>query len=238
MSKQPPGYQLPSLSTGNWQAQIATVAHRFNREYQQQAFELPPEIESMPLFHDWAAGTLSAKIASPFWSLIQPQKNQHILDLGCGLSFLVYPCWREWSVYFHGQEISTFAHTVMNQRGPQLNSKFFKGVILSAADQIAPPSQPYDWVIATGLSCYYSLGYWGNVMESVKKVLKPGGQFVFDVLDPETPLAENWAILETYLGAEVELEALSDWEEQIAKAGGKISARQPGELFHLYRVGF
>jgi SAM-dependent methyltransferase len=126
----------------------------------------------------------------------------------------------------------------MNQRGPQLNSKCFKGVTLNAADQIPPPAQPFDWVIATGFSCYYPLDYWAEVLAAVKKVLKPDGQFVFDVLDPETPLAENWAILETYLGAEVQLEALSDWEKLIAKNSGKITTRQPGELFQLYRVSF
>jgi hypothetical protein len=61
---------------------------------------------------------------------------------------------------------------------------------------------------------------------------------VFDVLDPETELAENWAILETYLGAEVFLEAIADWEALIKKVGGQIVKRQPGPLFQLYQVRF
>jgi len=32
----------------------------------------------------------------------------------------------------------------------------------------------------------------------------------FDVVNPEQPLAENWGILETYLGAEVFLERLEN----------------------------
>jgi hypothetical protein len=37
-------------------------------------------------------------------------------------------------------------------------------------------------------------------MTQVKWVIKPRGQFVFDVLNPEKPLAEDWAVLEMYLG--------------------------------------
>jgi SAM-dependent methyltransferase len=233
-----PGYRLPSAPSQDWQTLTAAVAQRYNREYQRQAVDLPPEVESMPLFHDWAAGTLPARIASPFWELIRPQKNQHILDLGCGLSFLIYPCWREWPVYFHGQEISTVAQEAINSRGPQMNSKFFKGVQLGGAEQIKLDNQPLDWIIATGWSCYYPLDYWKAVLGEVKRVLKPGGQLVFDVIDPELELAENWAIFETYLGAEVFLHALSDWEALLKTAGAKIAARQPGELFQLYRVGF
>ena len=71
-----------------------------------------------------------------------------------------------------------------------------------------------------------------------KRVLKPGGQLVFDVLDPDAELAENWAILETYLGAEVFLEPLATWEKTIQAAGGQITASRSGELFQLYRVRF
>ncbi len=53
-------------------------------------------------------------------------------------------------------------------------------------------------------------------------MLKPGGFFVFDVLDAETPLAENWAILETYLGAEVFLESAADWKKQFRQLEGPL----------------
>lgn len=66
----------------NWQIQLAQVAKRFNRQYQGGAFELPEEVEAMPIFREWAAGTLTAKIASPFWEIAQPQKNQRCLDKG------------------------------------------------------------------------------------------------------------------------------------------------------------
>ena len=74
-------------------------------------------------------------------------------------------------------------------------------------------------------------------MAQVKRVLKPGGQFVFDVLDPESSLAEDWAILETYLGTEVFIESIADWEQTIKDAGvKKMSSKSGGELFQMYKV--
>jgi len=234
-------FRLPGSDSSrleNLQAKRETqVANRFNRQYQGDAFELPPEIEAMPIFRDWVAGKLDAKIASPFWEIAQPQKNQRCLDLGCGVSFLIYP-WRDWGAYFYGQEISTVARDALNSRGSQLNSKLFKGVELGAAHQLKSESAFFDLAIATGWSCYYPLDYWSVVMSEVKRVLKPGGLFVFDVLNPEKPQAEDWAVLETYLGAEVFLEPLSAWEKTIQSSGAKVLKRSSGELFDLYKVSF
>ena len=74
-------------------------------------------------------------------------------------------------------------------------------------------------------------------MAEVKRVLKPSGQFVFDILD-ELPLAEDWAVLETYLEAEVTLEPIAEWEAMIQSTGAKVISQQPGELFNLYKVCF
>lgn len=236
-----------AIPVDQWQSQVQTIATRFDREFRGESFSLPPEVESMPIFQDWAAHKLQAKLASPFWELLKPQKNQRCLDLGCGLSFLIYPCWRTWDVYFYGHDISTVAKDLLNSRAPQLNSKLFKGVVHGAAHYLRhyEPAQ-FDFAIATGFSCYYSLDYWEQVLLEVKRVLKPSsgssalssGGFVFDVLNPETELAENWAILETYLGAEVFLEPIAQWEALIKKVGGKIQKKQPGELFDLYKVSF
>ncbi|XGV96717.1 MAG: class I SAM-dependent methyltransferase [Leptolyngbya sp. BL-A-14] len=223
--------------TQDWQSQIAAVAVRFNREYRGEPFDLPEEVESMPIFRERASGSLQAKLASPFWELAQPKKNQHCLDIGCGVSFLIYP-WREWEALFYGQEISTAAREILNARGPQLNSKLFKGVALGAAHQLSYEPKQFDLAIATGVSCYYPLDYWTSVLADVKRVLKPGGIFVFDVLDPETPLAENWAILEMYLGAEVFLEPIANWKKIIQAAGGKVVKTLPGEPFQLFKVQF
>jgi SAM-dependent methyltransferase len=219
------------------QERVAQIAHRFNRQYQNKDFELPKEVETMPIFMEWLSGKLSQRIASPFWEMAQPQKNQSCLDIGCGVSFLIYP-WRDWQAFFYGQEISTVARDVLNTRAPQLNSKLFKGVELGAAHQLNYQSAQFDLAIATGWSCYFPLDYWKMVMSEVKGILKPSGQFVFDLLDPQKPLAEDWAILETYLGAEVFLEPLSEWEKMIKAMGAKIVSRQSGELFEMYKVRF
>lgn len=224
------------VQLAKWQAITAQVANRFNRQYLGEAFEVPPEVETMPIYREWVNGLLSDKTVSPFWEIAKPQKNQRCLDIGCGVSFLVYP-WRDWEAFFYGQEISTIARDALNARGSQLNSKLFKGVELAPAHHLNYESAQFDLAIATGFSCYFPLDYWSAVLAEVKRVLKPGGQFVFDIIDPKKPLAEDWAILETYLGAEVFLEPVAEWEKTIKAASAKIS-RQSGELFNLYKVSF
>lgn len=213
------------------------VAARFNREYQGESVELPEAVKTMPIYGDWVAGNLSVKKASSFWEIQRPQKNQHCLDIGCGVSFLIYP-WREWNAFFYGQEISLVARDVLTARGPQLNSKLFKGVELGSGQQLHYDDAQFDLVLATGWSCYYPVDYWLKVMNEVKRVLKPKGYFVFDVLDLEKPLALDWAVLETELGAEVILEPLAEWEKIMKAAEAKVSRRSEGELFKLYKVHF
>ncbi len=224
-------------ATESAQAMVGQVAKRFDKQYQGEGFELPPEVEAMPIFLEWTAGTLSARVNSSFWEIAKPQKHQRCLDIGCGVSFLIYP-WREWDAYFYGQEISTVARDALNSRGSQLNSKLFKGVELGSADRLQYEASQFDLAIATGWSSYYPLDYWRMVLAEVKRVLKPGGQFVFDILDIEQPLVEDWAILETYLGTEVFLEPISAWEELIKTANAKIVSRKSGELFELCKVQF
>ncbi len=224
-------------SRSDWQSQIDAIALRFNRDYRGETIPLPPEVEEMPIVQERKAGLLAAKLASPFWQLAQPKKQQRCLDIGCGVSFLIYP-WREWEAQFYGQEISPVARDVLNARGPQLNSKLFKGVKLGPAHQLQYEAQQFDLAIATGFSCYYPPEYWSLVLSEAKRVLKPGGFFVFDLLNPEAALAENWAILETYQGAEVFLPSLTEWQQLIKSAGAQIVKTLPGELFQLYKVKF
>jgi cyclopropane fatty-acyl-phospholipid synthase-like methyltransferase len=218
---------------------LNAIAQRYDREYRGEAVDVPESVEALPIFQDWVAGKLSSRVASPFWDIVKVKKGQHCLDLGCGGSFLFYPCWREWDARFYGQDISPAICQMVNARGSQLNSKLFKGVKPLAAHQLDAYEPDYfDLVVSTGVSCYYEWSYWDVVLSAVKKVLKPGGAFVFDVLDPQQPLAEDWAILEMYLGAEVELTAISDWKKQLKGAGVKIQKEQAGELFHLFKVAF
>lgn len=220
-----------------WQKELLGIAARFDREYRRDNLTLPEEVQNLPIYAEWLTGVLNSKISSPFWEIAKPQKNQRCLDLGCGVSFLVYG-WREWDAYFYGQDISNIARDALNSRGPQLNSKLFKGVELGPIHQLNYEEKFFDLVIVTGLTCYLPLDYWRLVFPEVKRVLKPDGHLVFDVLNPDSTLAEDWAILETYLGAEVLLESISNWEKLIKDLGGKIVKRQNGELFNLYKVKF
>lgn len=230
-----PGVSAQTLN--EWQSLVATVALRFNRDLQGDNPKLPEEVEAMPIFQDWVNHSLQAKLTSPFWELVKPQKNQRCLDIGCGISFLIYP-WREWEALFYGVDISIQARDILNARGPQLNSKLFKGVTLAGAHELAYEADQFDLAIATGVSCYYPIEYWAAVLPLVQQVLKPGGQFVFDVVNPELPLAENWAILETYIGAEVFLEPISQWQDLIKAKGGRIKRTRSGEIFELIQVQF
>jgi SAM-dependent methyltransferase len=246
MAKKPPGDSLNAASESgfgvlrdrsDWEGQIAAIAARFNREYSGQTPDLPEEVTAMPIYQERVAGLLQAKLTSPFWQLAKPQKSQRCLDIGCGVGFLIY-AWREWDAVFYGQEISTIARDLLNTRGPQLNSKLFKGVQLAPAHQLNYELGQFDLVISTGVSCYYPLDYWTLVLAEVKRVLKPGGFFVFDVVDAELATAENWAILETYLGAEVHLESLAQWKRTVQAAGGKVVKTHSGEIFQLLKVSF
>jgi SAM-dependent methyltransferase len=223
--------------SSTWQTSLDAVALRYNREYQRESFDLPPEVQEMPIYQEWQAGLLTSRISTAFWELAKPKKNQKCLDLGCGVSFLIYP-WNEWEAFFYGQDISTVACDLLNSRGSQLNSKLFKGARPAAAHDLKYEPAQFDLVFATGFSCYYPITYWQDVMAAVKRVLKPDGLFVFDLLDPESELAENWAILETYLGAEVFLESLTDWQKAIQATGAKVVKQLPGALFHLQKVSF
>ncbi|MBE7381727.1 MAG: methyltransferase domain-containing protein [Leptolyngbya sp. SIO1E4] len=226
------------MASSTWAERFETVAQRYDREYRGETVEVPESVEALPVFQDWVAGSLAARITSPFWEIAQPKKRQTCLDLGCGGSFLFYP-WRDWDARFYGQDISPAICQMVNARGSQLNSKLYKGMRQAPAHQLDgyEPGQ-FDLAIATGVSCYYPWDYWDIVLSAVKKVLKPEGAFVFDVINPEKELAEDWAILEMYLGAEVELMPLADWKKSLKAAGVKVKKEKEGELFHLFKVVF
>ena len=217
--------------------QIESVKERFDREYRHESFNLPPEVEAMPLFREWISGALGSKISSHFWDLAQIHKHDRCLDIGCGVSFLIYP-WREWDAFFYGQEISVVARDALNSRGSQLNSKLFKGVKLGPAHHLLYEDSMFDRAIATGFSCYYPIDYWAMVLQEVKRVLKPGGIFVFDLVNPDAEIAENWAILELYLGVEVFLHSLDRIADLVQASGGKVTTTRNGELYRMYQVMF
>jgi hypothetical protein len=61
---------------------------------------------------------------------------------------------------------------------------------------------------------------------------------VFDAIDPAAEIAENWSILEMYLGAEVYLSPLAQITALVKEAGGRVTATKPGKLFQMYQVQF
>ena len=233
----------PNLPTdggaaGPWQTAIDTVNQRYSREFRRETFDVPDEVAAMAIYQDFAAGKLSGRIATPFWTLLQPKKNWRCLDLGCGLSFLIYP-WLDWQARFYGRDICPVACEFINSRAPQLNSKLFKEITCGPAHQLdGYEAATFDLVVATGVSCYYPLDYWDVVLAQVKRLIAPGGTFIFDAIAPTAPRAENWAILETYLGAEVFLEEGDRWHALVKGASGKITKTLEGEVFCGYRVKF
>lgn len=227
----------PDAAKSPWQKMTFPIAKRYDHEYLQKPFDLPAEVESMPMFQDWASGKLQNQIASIFWEAYKPKKNQKWLDIGCGISFLIYP-WRDWNALFYGQEISSAAHDILRSRGPQLNSKLFKNIHLGGAHQLPYEDQFFDGIIATGWSNYYGLDYWKQVLTEMKRVLKPKGTLLLDVLNPDSELAEDWAILETYFGAEIMLTPLEDWSQLLREAGGKRVKTINGPLFDLMSIRF
>lgn len=140
---QQPEWQPTIPTVTDWQPMIQPVIDRFNREYERQEFDVPEEVQAMPIFQDWISGALQSKTTSPFWEVVKPQKKQRCLDIGCGLSFLIYP-WREWDAFFYGQEVSKVAQAALQSRGPQLNSKLFKGVAMGAAHELKYENDQFD----------------------------------------------------------------------------------------------
>jgi SAM-dependent methyltransferase len=216
---------------------IPTVAKRFEHDLKGERIDLPDEAAALSVFTDWQTGKLASRIASPFWTIAKPKAKQRCLDIGCGISFLIYP-WVEWGASFYGQDISGTAHDIIKARAPQLNSKLFKSMRKAPAHLLDYELQSFDLAIATGFSCYYPLGYWAMVLEAVRQVLKPGGVFVFDAIDTATDLIDDWALLEMYLGVEVELESATAWKQLLKEAGVTKTKRKEGELFTLYRVSW
>ena len=62
-------YSSVILQSHDWSNEIDRVKQRFDREFKQEAFELPAEVEAMPIFREWISHNLAAKITSPFWEL-------------------------------------------------------------------------------------------------------------------------------------------------------------------------
>ena len=77
-------------------------------------------------------------------------------------------------------------------------------------------------------------------MVEVKRVRQTGWSVcVYNVLDPEKPLAEDWAVLETYLGAFMFLEPIAEWKKTIKAISAKVvRAARAESCPSLYKSAF
>lgn len=49
----------------------------------------------MLIFYDFVFGNFIVKIVFFFWEIVKFKKNKKCLDIGCGVSFLIY-FWWDW----------------------------------------------------------------------------------------------------------------------------------------------
>ncbi|MEO0805611.1 MAG: SAM-dependent methyltransferase, partial [Cyanobacteria bacterium J06643_4] len=45
----------------SWVPMLSAAAQRFDQEYRGEPFDLPEEVEALPVFRDWAAGSLNSR---------------------------------------------------------------------------------------------------------------------------------------------------------------------------------
>ena len=70
-----PQSRLP-VANEDWKTALENTTKRFEREYRQEDFDLPSEVEDIPIFEEWKTGSLQNRISSKFWELKTPKKKQ------------------------------------------------------------------------------------------------------------------------------------------------------------------
>ncbi len=230
---------LPQL-TDPWQAYLTPVTQRFNREAGIQLgeppWDLPTDLQSLPFWQACQRDHLQDRLGMPFHQVRTPKKGEHCLDLGCGVSFMIYP-WSHWQANFYGHEISDRIVKLLKSRAPQLNSKLFKSMQHGPAHVLEPyPEQQFDLAIVTGFLYYYPLDYFTLIWRELQPVLKPKAQMIIEIVQADSPWAEEWGLIELAKGTEPILLPQETWEKQIKDLGGKILKRADGELFTTYVI--
>lgn len=232
--------EIPQASI-DWNTYMVPIVKRFDREVAIQLgekpdWELPEDVSSLPFWQEYSHNAFREGLGVPFYQLRKPKKRENCLDLGCGVSFLIYP-WVEWEAYFYGHDFSDRAVKFIKSRAPQLNSKLFKSMQQGPAHRLdAYQENQFDLAIATGFLYYYPLEYFSLMWHPLRRILKPKSLFVFDVVDPETRWVDEWGLGEIYKETEPVLTPLSQWEALIKQLGGKVRKQEAGELFVTYSV--
>ncbi len=222
----------------DWESIIQKQAQRSDRELSSQTLALPPDLARLPFVIACQHDSLSHRLGVSFAQAAPPKKNEACLDLGCGLSFMLYP-WTEWQAKFYGLDVSLRCVDFIKSRAPQLNSKLFKGIYRSAAHRIedtALAELTFDRVIAQGLFAYYPPEYAALVWLAIAKRVQPKALFIFDVVNPESRWLDEWGMVEMHHGVEPILAPLSEWEALIKTHKGTIRRQAKGELFVTYVV--
>ncbi|WP_017323906.1 class I SAM-dependent methyltransferase [Synechococcus sp. PCC 7336] len=224
----------------DWEEYTKPIAKRFDREVQvqlgQSNWELPEEITELDFWQACQHDRLGERLSIPFHELRQPKKREHCLDIGCGVSFLIYP-WNHWSAYFHGHELSPQTVQFVQSRGPQLNSKLFKQMERGVAHQLSRYDEAqFDLAIATGFLYYYPADYFALMWQQLQRALAPKAVTVVEVVDPESEWIDEWGLVELAKGLEPILTPLQEWEALFVQVGAKVRKQARGELFATYAI--
>jgi SAM-dependent methyltransferase len=223
-----------------WEPYLAAVATRFNREAGIQLgepdWQLPEDLKSLPFWQDCHQHHLMDRLGVPFHQLRAPKKKEHCLDLGCGVSFLIYP-WSHWDAAFYGHELSNRIVKFIQSRAPQLNSKLFKSMQQGVAHQLDHYREDqFDLAIATGFLYYYPVEYFTDLWQPLQRVLKPKSPVILEVIDPESPWTEEWGLIEIFKGTEPIFTPRQTWETVFKQLGARILQQADGELFTTYVI--
>ena len=231
---------IPSDIKTDWEEIIRSLATRFDREAAVQLgkseWELSPEVTGSRFWQACQSEGLGSRLGVPFYELRQPKKKESCLDLGCGVSFLIYS-WSHWGAFFHGHELSPKTVEFVQSRGPQLNSKLFKSMQRGTAHNLSQYEEnQFQLAIATGFFYYYPVEYFSAVWPQLLRVMHPKSTLVVELVNPESEWADEWGLVEIDKGVEPLFAPLKDWEQAFKQAGAKVSKRKEAELFITYAL--
>ena len=229
---------LPTDLKMEWEPILKPLAQRFDKEVAvqlgQASWELSEDVKQSRFWQACQSENLLDRLGVPFHELRQPKKKEACLDIGCGVSFLIYP-WNHWGAYFYGHELSPKTVEFVQSRGPQLNSKLFKEMNRGVAHLLSQyAEQQFQMAIATGFLYYFPTDYFSLVWSQLLRVMQPKSPLVLELLDPESEWVDEWGLLEMEKGVEPLFTPLQEWEATFKQLGSKVRKRVEGELFVSY----
>lgn len=219
-----------------WTERLQALKEHLEREHTARSSltGLPDEVQALPFWRE-VSGKLGERLGVPFWTLYRPNKHERCLYIGCGPSFLTDP-WVEWEAYFYGLDLRPSLVQAVRSRAPQLNGKLFKSLEQGAPHDLGRyPEGAFDLVIVAGFSPYFPIAYSEQVLDEIGRVLKAGGNLLWEVVDPDARWFEDWSIGQMYRGLEVYDTTPVEWQALLATRG-TIKKELAGELFRFYLV--